>query len=163
MNDFCSWLAATSLSAIIKDVTWIIPLAQTLHILSVAAVFSSVCLIEAKLFGLSRNRSMQAVASTQLRWIWRGLVVLAITGLILIIGEPSRELLNNAFWTKMILLAAAITLAGAFQILINRDRPFPPAIRHGKAFAVASAVFSLAIWVGIVTAGRWIAYYSTGD
>jgi len=42
---FCDWLAASSPSQTIQTVSWIIPAVQTVHILCVAAVMSSVLIV----------------------------------------------------------------------------------------------------------------------
>ena len=38
-------------------------------------------------------------------WLTAALVVLLATGIVMIIGEPARELLTLSFWLKMILRA----------------------------------------------------------
>ena len=42
-------------------------------------------------------------------WMWSGLVVMALTGLVLIIGEPVREFTALSFWLKMSLLVISIS------------------------------------------------------
>ena len=49
------WLASTSLSLTIQNVTWIIPAVQTIHILCVAAVFSSVLMVDLRLLGITQR------------------------------------------------------------------------------------------------------------
>ncbi len=40
-------------------------------------------------------------------WMWSGLVVMAITGVLLIVGEPPREFGALSFWIKMTLVLIA--------------------------------------------------------
>jgi hypothetical protein len=40
------------------------------------------------------------------------LPVLLLTGLVLIVGEPERELMSWVFWTKMAMLALVMALCG---------------------------------------------------
>ena len=64
-----------------------------------------------RIFGLAGRRSTLAQTAGQyLPWIWRGLLVLALTGATLIIGEPVRSLVNPAFQAKMLMLAIAIAV-----------------------------------------------------
>ena len=53
LTAFSKWLAATPLSHTIQTTTWIIPSLQTIHILSVAAVFSAAmeCVCQSELQG----------------------------------------------------------------------------------------------------------------
>ena len=52
LSEFSRWLAATSLSHIIQTTKWVIPALQTIHILSVAVVFSSAVLVDLRLWRL---------------------------------------------------------------------------------------------------------------
>jgi hypothetical protein len=88
-------------------------------------------------------------------WVWWTLPVMAFTGAILIVGEPNRELLNPYFRAKMAMLLTVIVITLGVQLL-NRKYAYWES-RRGLAILAGSA--SLLLWVGIVTAGRWIAYY----
>src|ERR1700742_3068033 len=106
LSEFSRWLAATPLSHVIQTTKWVIPALQTIHILSVAVVFSSAVLVDLRLWRLlNRDWAVSAVARLFLPAIWPVLAVLLITGSLLIIGEPKRSLLNSAFYVKMALLA----------------------------------------------------------
>src|SRR5208282_1295708 len=110
---FCDWLSNTPLSLKIQTILWIIPAVQTIHILTVSFVLSSMAMLDLRLMGLAgRGQPISRMVSRFVPWIWRALIVLATTGAILIIGEPERELLNSAFRAKMLMLAtvALITL-----------------------------------------------------
>jgi len=116
LSEFSKWLAATSLSHIIQTTKWVIPALQTIHILSVAVVFSSAVLVDLRLWRLlNRDVPLPEVARRFLPTIWPVLLVLLITGSLLIIGEPKRSLLNSAFYLKMALLAVAIVLTAWLQ------------------------------------------------
>ena len=52
VSEFSGWLAATPLSHTIQTAGWIIPTLQTIHILSVAVVFSSAVLVDLRLWRL---------------------------------------------------------------------------------------------------------------
>jgi hypothetical protein len=76
----------------------------------------------------------------------------------LIIAEPSRSLQNPVFILKMtlVLLAAGLTLGS--QIPLRRDASFWDCSSSRRRFGVLIACLSLPLWIGIVFAGRWIAY-----
>src|SRR5439155_19731403 len=69
--DFCSWLEQTPLSQTIQSTGWIVPAVQTVHILSIAAVLSSVLMIDLRLMGfLGRDQPLARVSARFLPVIW---------------------------------------------------------------------------------------------
>jgi uncharacterized membrane protein len=156
MQAFCDWLSNTRLSLTIQTVLWIIPAVQTVHILCVAIVMSSMAMLDLRLLGLAgRAKSISYMVKRFVPWVWWTLPVMAATGAILIIGEPSRELLNPYFRAKMLMLATVILITLAVQLLNNKNAYWEMRQRG----AILAGSVSLLLWVGIVTAGRWIAYY----
>jgi hypothetical protein len=160
LSQFCTWLAATPLSQQIQDAFWVIPTVQTVHIVSIAIVMTSMAMLDLRLVGVAgRRQSLPDMAARFLPWVWIALVVLLCSGSILIIGEPGRDLLNVVFWIKMSLLATAIVLTWTFQRMLQRNKTFWD---RNRAAAILLGSVSLVCWVGIVAAGRWIAYVEHG-
>ena len=160
LSQFCAWLSATALSQHIQDAFWVIPTVQVVHIVSIAIVMTSMAMLDLRLVGVAgRRQSLPDMAARFLPWVWVALVVLLCSGSILIIGEPGRDLLNTVFWVKMSLLATAIVLTFTFQQMLRRSKTFWD---RNRAAAVLLGSVSLVVWVGIVAAGRWIAYVEHG-
>ena len=161
MESFAEWIASTSLSAAFVGTPWFVPTFQSIHILAIAVLFSSVVMIDLRVLGWTGKG--QTIAQTLNRfapWFWGALVVLALTGAGLIIAEPLRELMALSFWIKMTLLAIGIVIAVSL-------------IRHARGNAVlydGHAVSSgrvrtigwvtLLVWIGVIFMGRFIAYDS---
>src|SRR6185437_13610017 len=125
LSEFSKWLATTPLSHVIQTTKWVIPALQTVHILSVAVVFSSAVLVDLRLWRLlNRDVPLPEMASRFLPTIWPVLLVLVITGSLLIIGEPRRSLLNSTFYLKMALLAVAIVLTALLQWSLSSSPNF---------------------------------------
>jgi len=163
LREFCVWLEATPLSLFIQTTTWIIPTIQTIHIVSIAVVISSVLVVHLHTLGLAmRSQSSAQLARRFLPWVWTALVVLLLTGTTLVIGEPGRSLPNIMFQLKMVLVLVAVALTVFYQQPLRRDPVFWAANRLRRACANTIAVVSLCVWVGIVFAGRWIAYAIDG-
>ncbi len=159
LDSFCDRLSASALSQAIQSTDWVIPTVQTVHILAVAAVMSSILMFDLRLIGVrSRRESVVAVAARFIPVVWYGLPILLVTGGILIIAEPARALQNPVFILKMtlILLAAGLTLVS--QVPLRRDQGFWEASLSRRRLARLVGGLSLPIWVAIVFAGRWIAY-----
>ena len=163
VSEFCKWLAATPLSHAIQTAGWIIPTLQTIHILSVAVVFSSAILVDLRIWRLlERDVPLPEVAHRFLPTIWPVLLILLITGSLLIVGEPRRSLLNSTFYLKMALLAVAIMLTAGLQRSISSSPNSWDKDRGRRLAARFAATASIALWCGILFAGRWIAYTQTG-
>jgi uncharacterized membrane protein len=121
---------------------------------------TSMAMLDLRLVGIAgRRQSLTEIGARFLPWVWGTLVVLLCSGSILIIAEPGRELINNVFWLKMSLLVGAVVLTLIFQTMLRRRNGF---WEHHRAAAVLLGSVSLLMWVGIVGAGRWIAYVEHG-
>lgn len=158
MLEFAQWLQSTTLSVAIQSAGWAIPLLQSIHILVIGIVFVSILMIALRVLG--RMRADEPFARVWRRfapWMWSGLVVMAVTGLLLVIGEPVRQFTSLSFWIKMTLLAIGIASAVTFGRLLA-----PAAAgeqRHEfSAAAKAAAVATLALWLAVIFLGRAIAY-----
>ena len=158
LTPFTTWLAETPVSIMIGNVHWITPTVQCVHILGIAVVMSSILMMDLRLLGLvGRDDAIQLSSRRYLPWVWWTLLVLLCSGAVLIVGEPRRSLQNPVFLLKMGLLLGASTLTAITQFPFGQDSGFWQAPRRRYA-AKALALASLALWVGIVLAGRWIAY-----
>jgi hypothetical protein len=160
LAEFCNWLDQTALSQAIQTNAWVVPTIQTVHILAIAVVMGSVLMVNLRLVGIiGREQPVDRVLARFLPFIWWPLLILLLSGTIMIIGEPTRSLRNPVFQIKvaLIIAAVAVTLAIIYGSRTRAGRytnPGPhPAVR-------LLAVLALAIWVGIIFAGRWIAYYA---
>jgi len=158
LQQFATWLEATPLSLIIQNLLWVIPTVQTVHILAIAVVISSVGMIVLRIFGRSDPDSpLTYTAKRFVPWIWAALGVLVLSGSIMVIGEPVRSLPNPAFQLKMGMLLAAIGITFVFQTAVGRMATdvTPVKLHWGVRFV---AIATLCLWLAIIIAGRWIAY-----
>jgi hypothetical protein len=150
-------------SQTIRTIEWIIPAVQTVHILCVAAVLTSVLMIDLRLFGFRwQDQPVSAVTRRFLPFIWWPLPVLLATGAVLIAAEPARSLQNPVFLLKMGLLLAAAGATLACQIPLRHNPAYWELSTGRRRGAQLIAAASLPLWVGIVFAGRWIAYVQGG-
>jgi len=159
MSAFAQWISDTSLSLAIRETFWLIPMIQIVHIVAIAMIVTAAVMITARIAGLaSRTQTMREIAQRFLPWLWTGLVILAPTGIVLIIAEPQRTLGNPTFWWKMAMLALAVAITASFQVSQRRDAAAwedrGPKAGARRIFAVSSVL----LWLGIVATGRLIAY-----
>ena len=173
MSDLGASLEASSLSAAIKGADWVIPLLQSIHIVTIGVVFVSSLMIALRVMGGMRaDEPFATVWRRFAPWMWYGLIVMVVTGVLLVIGEPVREFTALSFWLKMTLLAIAVTATFVF------GRTFGPggaahasagdAAYAGAGAGTGGAEFSsgaklaaaaiMVVWLAIIFLGRAIAY-----
>jgi len=160
---FCDWLSVTPVSMTLQSVEWIIPTVQSVHILAIAIVMSSVIMVDLRLMGLTgHTQSISGMARRFIPWVWWALLALLLSGAVLITAEPRRDLLNPVFQAKMALLVVAIGVTVIFQETVRRNMEFWDLSPSRRMGAWATAVISLLVWTAIVGCGRWIAYVEHG-
>ena len=152
------WLAATGLSEWLAGRAWVVPMLQSVHILAIGIILASLAMLNLRLAGLiGREQSLGQMTLRYYPWIWRALAVLVVTGILQVMAEPARELLNWVFWTKMGLIVAAVLFTAPLRRLIE-DVRFRDHAPRKQSILRSCALVSLVLWVLIVTCGRWIAY-----
>ncbi|HUN73827.1 MAG TPA: DUF6644 family protein [Steroidobacteraceae bacterium] len=158
MHAFAAWLQASSASNTIQSVSWVIPLLQSIHILMIGVVFVSSLMIALRVLGLMRvDQPFEAVWHRFAPWMWSALIVMAGTGLLLVLGEPIREFTALSFWIKMLLLAAGVTSTALYGHALKSG----VRVRGSAEFsagAKAMSILLVALWLSVVFLGRAIAY-----
>jgi hypothetical protein len=120
---------------------------------------AAVAIINLRVLGVvERGQSVGALAARFVPPSAAALIVLALTGLLLIAGEPTRAIFRYVFWAKMGMLAAVIALT-VFLLagLRSSGAAADPAARAPAPFK-GLAVLGLLMWTFIIFAGRWIGY-----
>jgi hypothetical protein len=155
LSAFCEWLEATPVSQFIQKTLWIIPVVQIVHILAIAAIIGSVLVINTRLLrGRAFAKDSVQWANRLLPVIWWAIPVLLATGSVMIIAEPGRSLTNPVFQIKVGLICLALLHTLFVTSKIHRAEIGSMAMPR-SALTVWP---SFALWIGIVFAGRWIAY-----
>jgi uncharacterized membrane protein SirB2 len=155
--DFAHWLADSRASTWVQSHLWLTPLLQSIHIVMIGIVFTAVFMISLRVLGLvNTDETFATVWNRFSPWIWKGIVVMAVTGIILLIGEPVREASSTSFWVKMTLIVVGILSVLAFGSSLRRLANVGTAQFSGGARAVA--VGMLVLWLFIIFLGRAIAY-----
>lgn len=152
--EFARWLQATSLAVLIQSHTWITPLVQSIHILTIGIVFVSIALIVLRILGYAAvDQTFEQVWQRHAPWLRVGLAVMTATGIVLIIGEPIREATALSFWLKMMLLVIGVGSVLHFHRALagHTGTEFPAGIK-------SAAIATLAVWIAIIFLGRAIAY-----
>lgn len=153
-----TWIYASPLSTAIRDMLWVVPTVQSVHILAIAVIFGSALISDLRLAGvLATDEPLGGVVRRYYPWMRNALVVLFFTGLIMTIGEPDRVLVNTAFWLKMALVVSAFTLTWLLRRPLLRPADDAQSAAEPR-LAKALAWLSIGLWCVVIICGRWIAY-----
>ena len=149
-------ISETGLNRLIVENFWVIPILQFIHILSIAAAFGAVLMVSLRVNGWAgAGMTLAETSRRYIPWMWWGLAMLAATGLLLIVGEPVRELINPIFWIKMVLVVLTVLFSIAYTRKLASQTEVGGAVASGFR---AGSFLLIAAWCVIILCGRWIAY-----
>ena len=156
---FADWLSNTPLSQAFQNNAWIVPTSQSFHIMAVSIVFGSACMINLRLLGVGRSgRSVSQLSDSLLPWMWRGLIVLLLTGLIQTITEPLRQFVAPLYWTKMTMVMVVVIMTAFYSSAVRRNAAAWDAPASQTPRARLFAIVSTLLWLAIIACGRFIGY-----
>lgn len=133
---------------------YVYPLVNALHILAIGALVTSVVLMDLRVLGFAAAIERAPFVRLMRQSIAAAFPVAVLSGLALFSIRAQEYAANPAFQAKMALLALAGLNLWAFRRLAppgDGDAPYPPAAR-------ALAALSIALWVAILVAGRFIGF-----
>jgi hypothetical protein len=155
----CQWIYTTRLSISIRESTWAFPIIESIHTLGIVLVVGTVSLFDLRLLGFVMKREPVSRLGRQvLPWTWVGFAVMFVTGLLLSISESATNYYNFAFRMKLLLLLLVGLNPLIFHLTIYRTVNTWDVAPVTPIRARAAATCSLALWTGIIVAGRMIAY-----
>ena len=159
MLPLIEWISQTPLSLAIQTRDWVVPTIQSVHIAAIGIVVASVFMIDLRVLGWAgRDQTLVETVDRFGPWLSWALGVLLITGALMVVGEPARELLSFSFWLKMSLVALGTAIAVAFRIALRRNHQRWEESLVKRRTTRTLAVVTLFIWAGIIVLGRLIAY-----
>ena len=136
---------------LLSNVPGLPPIVQTVHLLGIAVIMSSVVLLDLRILGLALpSQDVQELTRRVMPWVWWTLPVMLLSGSMFVFARPRRYFTNPVFGLKFALLLPAIALAAVLHFVSVRK----PDDWRTKLVAA----LSLLLWVSVVLAGRWIAY-----
>ena len=143
MIPFFQWLQATEWSTWLRESTWSYPILAAVHVLGIAW------------FGGAVLRDLPAGKR-------RGLAFMTVTGAVLFYMAPVHCYQSYAFRAKMLLLAAAWG-----QTTLSPPANQSSAVENGRGQSGLSPsaskwrapLLSLSCWLGMIFAGRGIAFF----
>lgn len=152
-------IEASPVARTLRESPWLFPTIETIHVLALSFVVGSIAMLDLRLLGLAqRDRHVAEVAGEILPWTRSFFLLAALSGGLLFVSRAATYGQNVPFRIKLVLLALAGVNMLAFHatgyrtVTLWGHRVVPP-----LAVRLAGGV-SLAFWVLIVVAGRWIGH-----
>ena len=140
----------SALAEAVRTSAWAYPVLEAVHLCSLAALFGGLLVLDLRLFGAGRDIGLRPLARLSARVAAGGFAGAAGSGALLWASDAVALSANPAFLAKLALITVAAINAAFFQL---RDS----ARRHDR-IAYLQAALSLALWIGVICAGRLIAY-----
>jgi putative copper export protein len=121
VKQFAEWLSTTSPSVFIQNHnSWVIPAIQSIHIIGIGVVLGSVFMIYLRILGWAGlDQTLRQTTDRFGPWLTGALYLMLATGVLMVIGEPVRELVTFSFWLKMFLVAVSTLFVITFQISLR--------------------------------------------
>jgi hypothetical protein len=151
--DWLSWIGETGLAVWMRESSWGYPTVLSFHAIGMAIVAGIVMMLSLRALGYARQLPMKFFDSLYTVG-WLGFLVNSISGVLLILIDPVTLLANTFFILKIILIVLgglALRILGRSFDQVDKFDELPPSMR-------GLASISLCLWLGVIIAGRLIAY-----
>jgi hypothetical protein len=155
------WLESTELSQWVVGSPSLLafPGILSLHAIGMGFAVGTGVALDLRILGVGRGIPL-AEMRRFVPVLWSGFWVNAVSGVLLLIGYPTKALTNPVFYLKLLLIAIAMVL----YVKIGRQvfRSDATTSEPGVSPRVRRlAIVSLVCWTGAITAGRLLAYTYT--
>lgn len=154
------WAAAAEASAAaaaVREQAWLYPAANLVHVVGVALLVGAIVALDLRLLGVCRRSLSAAGAGALLVPVAVMGAVLAVpSGILLYLPDAGPLTDHPLMQAKAALLVAGLANAVAFHLLWHRL--LPTWDYAAPAAARVQSATSIAIWLGVLSCGRLIAY-----
>lgn len=148
-------LNATALNGLIMGNRFVFPMLEIAHFAGLCLLFGALLVVDLRIIGVARAVPMQRV-DLFVRFALIGFAINLVTGLLFVVGDPGRYLVNDAFWAKMGLIVLSGVNTAYFVRVIKPQMDAGQADLTGGAHLVAW--LSLTFWSCVIILGRFMPY-----
>lgn len=150
---FFEWCEATALGLAVRESVWLFPAIEAVHLLGLCLLGGALLIVDLRMVGAGLTRTPVALLARQARpWLVAGVVTMLATGVLLFLSEAIKCYYSQAFWVKITTLPLALLFTFAV-----RERVAAASHVAGAPVAATGAL-SIALWVIVAAAGRWIGF-----
>jgi hypothetical protein len=157
MESFFEWLQSLSVPTWIaeSDSIWGFPTVLFLHSVGMGLSAGSAFIIGLRLLGVGHPLSVSSLR-VLFKIFWGGFVLNLVTGSLLFAAHATMTGYVPMYYAKLALIVVGVILVFPLQKFVQSDASDGVIPARLKALALAS----LAVWIGVITTGRLIAYFS---
>ena len=154
------WLQSADTATALRESALVYPIVMTGHLAGMALFGGMIFMTDMRLLGLAmKSYSITEVVKTLRPWKHLGITLVAGCGIFLAWAKAEKYLGNPYFQLKLTLLLLLIVHAVVFRRSVYKNTEELDRSPQVPGRAKAAAILSLVLWIGVVTCGRWIAYY----
>lgn len=159
LASFGGWVQSLGIFTAVRESEVAYPAFLSTHLACIALFGGLILVGNLRLLGLIlRDRSIGDVMTAFRPWKQFGFVLMITMG-ILLGGSKAAEYLTNPYFQIKLLLLLLVGVHGlAFRRSVYRN----PALAAGTATpsrAKLAGIVSIVLWLGVISMGRWIAYF----
>lgn len=163
MDPLLLWLESTALSqwVIGSPTLFAFPGILVLHAIGMGFAVGVSVAVDLRVLGAGAGISLVDMRRF-MPVFWGGFWLNAVSGMLLLIGYPTKALTNPVFYLKLLLIGAGVVLLRRIlRLASSRPEAGATATAGGTPALRWMAVLSLLCWTGSITAGRLLAYTYT--
>jgi hypothetical protein len=144
----------------LRESAWVYPIILATHLTSIAVFGGMILMTDLRLLGWAMRSASVSEMVGQLRaWKRVGFVIMVTCGLLLFLSKAATYYDNPYFQIKMLLLALVGVHAWIFHRSVYGNTAELDRAPEMPGVAKLAACLSLVLWIGILSAGRWIGYF----
>ena len=128
------------------------------HTFGLALLVGANAVIDLRLLGIEREIPLMPLKRL-FGLMWVGFAINAASGVLLLIAYPTKALTNPVFYIKLVLIAIAVWVMTKLKTEVFADSSSSEAAMMARGKSLAT--WSLALWIGAISAGRLLAYTYT--
>jgi hypothetical protein len=159
---FFEWCETLWLGRAVVGSLWLFPVIEAVHLLGLSVLGGAILVVDLRMLGLGlKNRSVVELAREARPWLLGALAVMIATGVPLFLSEPTKCYYSPAFWVKMNTLAIALTFTFTIRRYVTTRESHDTtdrAVRNTARRRMVVGALSIALWVTVAAAGRWIGF-----
>ena len=154
VDPFFIWLETSALSIWVRESpsVFAFPIILACHTVGMGFLAGMNAAIALRILGFAPGVPL-AAARRVFPVLWAGFWLNAVSGVVLLVGYPTKALTNPVFYFKLLCVALGLVVQTVIRRRLLEDEqsdvPF-----WGKMFACAS----LAVWTAVIFSGRFLAY-----
>ena len=148
------WFEVTAIGTAVRESIWAFPIIESVHLVGLSLLGGAVLVVDLRLLGagLTSHPIPRLIRSTR-PWLIAAVALMILTGVPLFLSEAVKCFYNTSFWVKMFALPVAIVFTFRIRKRLAGLDPMPVSARTRL---VGGA--SIALWLVVAAAGRWIGF-----